>query len=158
MAKKKIKEILFVCTGNSCRSIMAEGLLKKILKELGHKGVHARSAGIAAADGLKPAENTIAVMKREGIDVSDYQASLITEDMVKSSDLILTMSRRQKEVVLEIMPQAREKTHLLKEYVAEKGDETLGLEVEDPIGLPLEAYERVLNMLKESIGKLVRNL
>ena len=155
--KNKIENILFVCTGNSCRSVMAEGLLKKMLKEQERHDITISSAGTAAIDGFNPADNAIAVMKKEGVDVSDYKTSLLDSNTIKKADLILVMQRIHKDMVLNLVPEAKEKTHLLKEYVKLKGD-SRDTSVPDPIGRPLEVYERVLDMLKIHIEELVKML
>ena len=66
------RSVLFVCTGNSCRSVMAEGLLRKYLKELGKDDIEVRSAGPSAVNGSPATKETIEVMKKEGIDVSPF--------------------------------------------------------------------------------------
>lgn len=154
---KNIKNVLFICTGNSCRSIMAEGLLKKLLKEKNKEGFGVSSAGVAAMDGLKPAENTIKAMKKEGVDVSGYKADMLTKDMIDKADLILTMEKGHRDTVLKLSPEAGSKTFLLKEFTC-AGKEISPLSVPDPIGGPLEVYERILNMLKQSIEELVKRL
>ena len=106
----KIRSVLFVCTGNSCRSIMAEALLRKRLKELGKDYVDIRSAGIRALSGMAPTENTVTVMKEEGVDVSGLKSKDITNDMIRNSDLILVMERLHKVEILRRVPEASSKT------------------------------------------------
>jgi protein-tyrosine phosphatase len=94
---------------------MAEGLMKKRLKELGKDHIKVFSAGTGAMDGFAPTDETIEVMKMENIDVSGYRSKHITEYIIKNSDLILVMEEAHKTLISEIAPEARSKTYLLKE-------------------------------------------
>jgi protein-tyrosine-phosphatase len=154
---RKVKNILFVCTGNSCRSIMAEGLLKKMLAEKGRDDINIFSAGVSAIGGFTPTDKTVEVMKKEGVDVSSYKTSKLTPEMVNNADIILTMDKIHKGRIVDLVPEARSKTHLLNEYANKKGS-NLDPSILDPIGKPLEVYERVLQEIKVAIEELVKRL
>jgi len=154
-----IKSILIVCTGNSCRSVMAEGLLGKFLKSCGREDIEVISAGIGTMRGMMASPNTIEVMKKEGIDVSDHRAQLITEDMIKAADLVLGMELVHINTVLNMLPEAKDKTHLLIEYAYEgQEDKPKDFTVSDPIGKPKEVYESVLMTIKDAIERLVKKV
>ncbi len=155
--KKKIASVLFVCTGNSCRSVMAEGFLKKMLARAGKKDIEVCSAGTFAVDGFMPTEHTISVMKKEGIDVSTCRSSMLTPLMIQESDLILVMEPVHREEVLNYVPTANDKTLLLREFAGRK-DRFSGTSVPDPIGRPLEVYETVAKVIKECVQELVKKL
>jgi protein-tyrosine-phosphatase len=157
MDNRKIKSILFVCTGNSCRSVMAEGFLKKMLADSNKKDIEVFSAGTFAVDGFMPTENTVSVMNKEDIDVSIYQSSRLTPPMIQQADLILVMEPVHKEEVLNYVPTAEEKTHLLKAFTG-KEDKLSGTSVPDPIGRPLEVYESVASVIKECVKELMERL
>lgn len=155
----KIKNILFVCTGNSCRSVMAEFLLKKMIKESGRFNLEKfkiLSAGINPMEGMTPPKNTIEVLKNEGINVSSYEAKRVTPKMIKKADLVLVMQDYHKESVNSIS-EDEEKIYLLKEYCA-SGNEGGNLNIPDPIGKPLESYEVCLKTIKECLNKLIQKL
>jgi len=151
VAKKKI--ILFVCTGNSCRSVMAKGLMEKKIRDAGRRDVEVLSAGIAIISGYKATHETIALMGREGIDVSGHFTRRINPEMIKKSDLILVMEKMHESRIVELIPQAKNRVFLLKEFA--KIEET-SLDIEDPIGRPLAAYEQILYTIKEAIERVAK--
>lgn len=155
----KIKNVLFVCTGNSCRSIMAEGLMRDALKGLGKEHIKISSAGVNAIDGFHPTHETVEAMKREGVDVSGFQSRPLTDDMIKNSDLILVMTANHMDEIIKRVPQAASKTHILKQYG--RRDDSCAcedLDIADPIGKPMEVYERILGEIKREVNRIARDL
>lgn len=155
-----IKSALFVCTGNSCRSIMAEGLLKKYLKELGKDGIEARSAGIRALDGFPPTDETVKVMKEVEVDVSAYRARNLTDDMIMSFDLILVMEPLHKFEIIRRVPDASSKTYLLQEFgnPGKVYGHYRDFGVPDPIGKTTEYYKRCLETIDNEIKRIAEIL
>lgn len=150
-----IKSILLVCTGNSCRSVMAEGLLRRYLKDRKCDDIKVVSAGISTLPGMTASSSAVEAMRAEDIDISAHRAQPVTRQMIRESDLILAMEPMHIETITGIVPEAKDKTRLLLEYAY--GKETnakTNFWVVDPIGKPKEVYESVLITLRDAIEKL----
>lgn len=157
--KQKVRSVLFVCTGNSCRSVIAEGLFNKLIQEKGNPSVRALSAGTIAFPGVRPSENAILVMKEEDVDISNHLSQSLTRELIDVADLVIALTRAHKRFILEIAgnPAAdSNKVHLLMDF-ASRWD-FFGVDVEDPIGQPVWAYRNCLNMMKDPIQRLVEML
>ena len=157
-----IKTILFVCTGNTCRSAMAEGMFKKILKERTEDDskFNILSAGISALPGMSPTPEAIKVMAEQGIDISRHITTQVQEDLVKKADLILVMSNTHKDYIKTKFTFAQDKIYLLKEFAQigefksiRSTDENY--EVVDPLGRPIEFYRIVARELEENLEKIL---
>ena len=154
-----IKSVLMVCTGNSCRSVMAEGLLKKWLKDHGCGDVRIASAGISTIPGMMASSNAIDVMKREHVDISGHRAQVVSGRLIEEYGLILCMEPVHLQTITELLPEAKGKTYLLLDYAYEgEAEKPKNLWITDPIGKPKEVYESVLMTLKDAIEKIGRKI
>ncbi len=146
------KKILFVCTGNTCRSPMAEGLLKKIAKE-NQFHVEVQSAGLVAFPGVPATPEAVQACQEKGIDISTHQSQSLSKTLATESDLILTMTGRHKEMIVKKMPALEPKVALFSEF-AGVGTQ----EVEDPVGQPLDSYRKVLGQMEAFLQKSLEKL
>jgi protein-tyrosine phosphatase len=138
--------VVLVCTGNTCRSPMAETLLKKkIADKLGCKvtdlddrGIVVMSAGISAAPGGRAAAEAIQTLHSRGLDLSQHESQPLSDRLVRFADVVIAMTRSHREAILSHWPDAESRVHLISRG---RGD------VSDPIGGPLELYRRCAEQL-----------
>ncbi|MCM8811448.1 MAG: low molecular weight protein arginine phosphatase [Candidatus Omnitrophica bacterium] len=149
-----MKKILFVCTGNSCRSVMAEGLLKDYLSKKGRTDVHVLSAGVSAFGGAGPTPETVEVMRAEHIDVSNHISQPVTPQLVKNADIVFCMEQFQRDILLTQIPESAGKVHLLKTFLNKQ--RLADPNIADPIGRPKEVYESCLMTIKEAVDRVGR--
>ena len=152
------KKILFVCTGNSCRSVMAQEYLRHVLKRAGAEQLQVESAGVFAIQGMAPTKETVRVLQDAGIACSEHSARLLTPEMIRDADLVFTMEAFQTEEVVRREPSAKGKVHLLKPYHAAAGEAPLTPNIADPIGKPLEVYEVCFTEIREAVDRVAKSL
>ncbi|MCR4424718.1 MAG: low molecular weight protein arginine phosphatase [Firmicutes bacterium] len=137
------KTVLMVCAGNTCRSPMAEVLLRRLVDERlpeTAKDVTVASAGLSGCDGCPANPNAVSAVAELGLDLSGHVARRLTKKMIDGADLILTMQACQVPLVLEIDPSAANKTRPI-------GDSDIG----DPIGGSIDDYRRTRDQIRSAL-------
>jgi protein-tyrosine-phosphatase len=137
-----VYRVVLVCTGNTCRSPLAEALLRQALAAHGVTQVEVSSAGTGAWEGAPASEGAYLVALENGLDLSGHRARLLTAEVIAGSDLILTMARHHRARVLELG--AGGQVHLLGDYAGRSG---AAAEVADPFGADLEMYRQTRDEL-----------
>ena len=147
--------ILFVCTANICRSVMAEGILRKLASDSkGRQVVHVASAGVDALQESEPDRYTTEICRNQGIDIGSHKARQLTKNVLEDADLVLCMEQMHKQRITGAFPGFAENVFLLKEYL-HPGllDEA---EIKDPIGKPKEQFEKCFTEIEEEVRRIGR--
>ena len=145
LTQNRRREILAVCTGNTCRSPMAEGILRELARESGQE-IQVSSAGLCA-DGAPVSANAAMAMAERRIDISGHRASQLTPDAARSADLILTMTGAHRQMLAAALPDAADKVFTLAQWAGEEGD------VLDPFGGSLGQYRACRDQIWELLRK-----
>jgi protein-tyrosine-phosphatase len=138
--------VLFVCTGNTCRSPLAEALAKSIAERRGVSDFTASSAGTDAWDGSPPSDGALLVGIERQLDIGAHRSRKLTRDAIGAADLILVMSTAQLETVRQLGGAG--KVHLIDEY-GSNGESSEG--VNDPFGGDLDGYRAAADSLERAI-------
>jgi len=141
--------VLFVCTGNTCRSPMAQGLCGKQLAEklgcsvdqLAAKGYKIISAGVAGRDGVGASSEAVEACGQMGVDIAGHRARRLTVDVVNQADFIFVMTRAHRKAVLELARQGADRVVLLA------GQD----EIEDPLGMGIEQYRECARLIERCL-------
>src|SRR5580704_15615093 len=147
-----MKTILFICTGNVCRSPMAEGLFRHAVQGRGDYRV--LSAGLGAMDGQPPSPYAVQAVRELGIDISRQRSRMLTAELVRNADYIFGMTHSHVDTVMLLYPQSADKTFLLREF-----DETLDTfekDISDPIGGSYDVYLSCRDQIEQGISSLLR--
>jgi RpiB/LacA/LacB family sugar-phosphate isomerase len=147
-----MKTILFICTGNVCRSPMAEGLFRRAVHGRGEFRV--LSAGLGAVNGQPPTPHSVTAMRELGIDISGQRSRQLTGDLVRQADFIFGMTHGHVDTIALMYPQAAEKTFLLREF--DESLEPYEKDISDPIGSPYQIYAGCRDQIEQGIASVLR--
>jgi protein-tyrosine-phosphatase len=142
-----LKHVLFVCTGNTCRSPLAEALFRDLVKERADYQVS--SAGVAAAPGMPASKHTAAILKEKGLHRDDFTSRMLDEEIMKAATHVFAMSSHHIGAIEEEFPQHADKVYLVSEFAAD--DALRGRDVSDPFGQGRAAYEETLRDLDKML-------
>jgi protein-tyrosine-phosphatase len=155
----KHRKILFVCTGNQCRSPMAEALFRDMVqKRYAEKGTEfvVSSCGTAGIEGMPATKEAIDVMREEGIALDSHRSRSISGPLLQEADLVLVMAERHYLYIEMFYPLLMPRVHLLKEYAAPTNLRGFSgsMDIDDPIGKDIGAYRGVFRELREAFDAI----
>lgn len=148
-----MKSVMFICTGNICRSPMAHAYMQKKVYDLNKESEYIiSSCGTQAVQGQSATDNAINSMKRYGIDLTNHRATHIENSDIMNCDLIFALTENHKKQILEVYPSLNSKVFVLKAYINEKEKY---IDIDDPWGLDINVYDATAKDIVENIDKLI---
>ncbi len=146
-------KIMFICTGNVCRSAMAHWMFKKMLEEnKKDKDIEVYSCGVDADDGWMSPKEAIEVMKPYGVDLTKHKSTSLRNSNIGNMDVILCATENHKEIIKYIYPKIREKVFTMKEFAKYSKDD---LNIADPWRCGIDVYRNCAKEIYECLNKII---
>jgi glycine hydroxymethyltransferase len=142
-----MKKILFVCTGNTCRSPMAEAMMRELLKD--RKDLTVISAGVSASKGTPASPLAVSALAEFGIQLNSFGSQQLTEELLENSSHVFTMTRNHQRLIEELFPSHSKKVHLVGHFTKIQGD------VPDPMGQGPATYKRCRDVIKSALAQIL---
>lgn len=153
----EIKNIMFVCTGNTCRSVMAEGLMKKMLKDKNINNIEVCSAGLHASTGEYSTDEAVKVMKEDyDVNILNHESKNIKNTDIEKMDLILCATHAHLTTLKYMYPDIKHKIFTIKEYAY--GPEIEDKDIKDPWGYTLDVYKNCAKEIYEALEKIIEKI
>lgn len=151
-----MKKVMFVCTGNICRSAMAHGYMQyKVNSRYDKENFLISSCGTDAITGDKSTKNAILAMEEYNVDLNNHRATNIRDIDIENYDIILCMTTQHKENITYLYPKLKEKIYTLKEYI---DSDIEYKEIDDPWGFDIKVYKSCAKEVVENVDKLIEKL
>lgn len=144
--------VVFICTGNICRSPMAEGILRYQGEKLGRSDLKVSSMGIHGLDHQQPARYAIDVCQENNIDISDHRSRSLVIPELEAADIFLSMERVQRDFIRLYMPNLDDRNFLLGAW---PDKETRKSNIKDPIGCPMKTFRKVFKIISGHIERII---
>lgn len=143
--------IMFVCTGNTCRSPMAHGILESMVAAENLANVTVVSSGTGTLDGYPATAYAVQAAGRDGVDISGHHSQAITKELVEASDLILALAYRHYRFIVDKFPGIEQKVFMLRAFPDREASPDLT--VQDPIGMNFDEYLETYEELKRELRR-----
>lgn len=147
---KKKKKIMFVCTANICRSVMAEHLFKKLTD--GRRDLEIRSGGVETAPHYRIEGPLTEIMRQFGVDARRHRGAPVTAKMLEESDYVVVMEKRHREILKRLSPRSAPKIFLIKEFAGQEED------FDDPIHTPAPDFRAIGREMERYLRKFIEHL
>ena len=144
-------KIMFICTGNICRSAMAHIMFEKKAKEK-NKNIEVYSSGIECISGWVSTDEAIEIMKEYGLDLTKHRSTSIYDSNIKEMDLVLCATRTHKGAVIYLYPELKDKIYTMKEYA---GYDKTDLDIQDPWGYGIDVYRKCAKEIDTCLDRII---